>query len=370
MTSHFTFNVTPDDTELTLVGDEGAVAFDRWAAEAPASLRPGVDLALRLEAAGSGVAIEEVLFIQHGTVAALSAHEASLIGLPSATEAVAVIATRGVVTRPDYELTLRWQRPTGQAIIGARRVGAWLAVGDDWRRLPDPLFGIVEAVDAAQRAGNEAGARLAASAQLLELLPEAQKQGTAHATGMLGQIRVHVADAFSLDLDGDGESTRLIPVLHRAGGNPQGQLLPEPLHQTFAHRQFHGFGDARTVYSLGNGNMLVLSPPLRQALSVVRRIQSAPPATRRAAFANPRLYLREALGDEDETLIENVFRDTPAYSERVIGLGLRQKRVVPWIQAAATEWFDGVFPEAMRELPERGGLIIDGQRLELSREEV
>jgi hypothetical protein len=71
----------------------------------------------------------------------------------------------------------------------------------------------------------------------------------------------------------------------------------------------------------------VLTPPLRRALSVVRRIQSEPPAKRRALFANPRLYLREALGDEEETLIENVFRETPAYSDRVIGLGLWQPRV-------------------------------------------
>ena len=67
-------------------------------------------------------------------------------------------------------------------------------------------------------------------------------------------------------------------------------------------------------------------------------------------FANPRRYLRDALGDEDETLIENVFRDTPAYSERVIGLGLWQKRVVPWIQVAATDWFGGgASPEGMRK---------------------
>ena len=34
----------------------------------------------------------------------------------------------------------------------------------------------------------------------IELLPEAQNEGAAHTTGMLGQIQVHVADAFSLEL--------------------------------------------------------------------------------------------------------------------------------------------------------------------------
>jgi hypothetical protein len=143
------------------------------------------------------------------------------------------------------------------------------------------------------------------------LLPEVQKKGGAQAKGMLSQISIHVADAFSLDLDGEGENTRLMPVLHRAGQYDE-PLLPEPLHEAFVCKQFNGFGDARAVYALPNGNFLVLRPPLRRALSVVRRIQSAPPAARRAMFAYPRLYLRDALGDEEETLIENVFRETRA----------------------------------------------------------
>lgn len=372
MTSHFAFSVAPEATEISLIGPNGPVQFDRWAAEAPAPLRPGVDLALRLEAAGSAISGDLMLLIEHSAVAALSPHEASLLGLPLATEAVAALATKGIVTQPGYELTLDWQRPTGQVIVGPIRIGAWLRIGDQWRRLPDPLFGIAEAVDAAGNAGSEVGARLNAIARLLELLPEARKEGGAVATGMLGNINVHVADAFSLDIDGDGENMRLVPVLHRAGGDMQGRLLPEPLHHAFAHQQFNGFHDARTVYALGNGNMLVLSPPLRRALSAVRHIQSAAPATRRALFGNPRLYLREVLGDDDETLIENVFRDTPAYSERVIGLGLWKPRIVPWIEVPATDWFAGADVDGGEigtgkvRRPDRSGILVDDVQVGLT----
>ena len=306
------------------------------------SLRLGVDLAQRLEAAGSAISEGATLLIEHSSVAGLTAHEASLLGLPPAANTVVVIATTGVITQPNFAATLRWQRPTGQAIIGVKRTGAWLEIGDRWHRLPDPLFSLAEAVEEAQQAGQDAGARLTAIAHLLELLPEARQDGSAQATGMLGNITVHVADAFSLDLDGDGENVRLVPILHHAGGNPVAPLLPEPLHHTFAHRQFNSFNDARTVYTLGDGNMLVLSQPLRRSLSVVRRLQSSAPATRRSVFANPRAYLRDALGDDDETLIENVFRDTPTYSERVIGLGLWQPRVVPWVRVGTTDWFAGM----------------------------
>jgi hypothetical protein len=185
---------------------------------------------------------------------------------------------------------------------------------------------------------------------------------------MLGNITVHVADAFSLDLDGDGENARLVPVLHRAGGDPA-PLLPEPLHDIFAHRQFNGFSDARTVYALGSGNMLVLSPPLRRALSVVRRLQSAAPATRRDVFANPRAYLRDALGDDAETLVENVFRDTKAYSERVIGLGLWQPRVVPWVRVTPTDWFagmDGTWTTGRAGPPAVAGIRVGDELVELT----
>ncbi len=157
MTHRFSFTVTPDETELCLSGPDGPLPVDRWPAEAPASLRPGVDLAQRLEAADSATPVDTTLFIKHSAVAGLTAHEAALLGLPPAADAVAVIATKGIVTQPNYEVTLRWQRPTGQAIAGAKRTGAWLEIGGQWHRLPDPLFSLAEAVDGAQQAGDDVG---------------------------------------------------------------------------------------------------------------------------------------------------------------------------------------------------------------------
>lgn len=366
MTARFQFAVTPEATELTLIGPDGPLLVERWPANALSSLRAGVDLAQRLEGAGGANPDGATLRVEHAAIARLTVHEASLLDLPPAPNAVAAIATQGIVNQPNFAVTLRWQRPGGQAILGARRIGAWLAIGDEWRRLPDPLFSFAEAVEAAQQAENDAGARLAALAGLLVLLPEVQKQGTALAKGMLSTISIHVADAFSLDLDGEGENTRLVPVLHRAGGEPDAPLLPEPLHNAFARKQFNGFSDARSVYPLPNGNFLVLTPPLRRALSVVRRIQSAPPAMRRALFANPRLYLREALGDEAETLIENVFRETRAYSDRVIGLGLWQPRVVPWVQVTTTEWFGGAETVGPAAAPLAAGLRVGDTLVELT----
>lgn len=366
MIARFEFSVTEQATELSLLGPNGAIPVDRWPAEVPSSFRPGIDLAQRLEAAGGANPDGATLRIEHGAVARLTVHEASLLNLPPAAKAVAVIGTNGIVNQPGFQVSLSWRRPAGQIILGAKRIGAWLEIGGDWRRLPDPLFSFAEAAEAAQQAGNDAGARLAALAGLLALLPEVQKQGAALAKGMLSTISIHVADAFSLDLDGEGENTRLVPILHRAGGEPDAPLLPEPLHREFGHKRFNGFAAAQSVYALANGNFLVLSPPLRRALTVVRQTQSASPVKRRAMFSNPRLYLREALGDEEETLIENVFRETRAYSDRVIGLGLWQPRVVPWVSMATTDWFGGAETIGSAAPPLAAGLRVGDTRVELT----
>jgi len=366
MMYRLSFAVTSEATELSLIGPDGAVTADRWPVEAPPASRSGVDLAQRLEAAGSANPEGTILRIEHSAIARLTAHEASLLGLPPAADAAASISTNGVITQRGFQVALRWRRPTGQAILGVERTGAWLAIGGQWRRLPDPVFSLAEAVDAAQQAGEDAAARLSALAGLLALLPDLQKGGAAQADGMLGRISIHLADAFSLDLEGEGDNTRLIPVLHRAGGDPAAPLLPERLHRAFAHDQFNRFGNARAIYTLPDGNMLVLSPPLRRALSAVRSVQSAAPAKRRALFANPRLYLREALGDENETLIEGVFRETPSYSERVIGLGLWRPRVVPWVSVSATKRFDGVDTLGAPGPARAGGLRVGDTLVELT----
>jgi hypothetical protein len=153
MTARFEFAVRQDATDLSLIGSDGPILIDRWPAEAPPTLWAGIDLAQRLEAAGIANPDGVRLRIEHVAIAGLTAHEASLLGLPPAANAVAVITTKGIVNQPNYAVALRWQRPAGQAILGARRVGAWLSIGDQWRRVPDPLFSFTEAVEAAQQAG-------------------------------------------------------------------------------------------------------------------------------------------------------------------------------------------------------------------------
>src|SRR6185312_5222671 len=147
MNYQFDHAITPEFTELRLSGPAGSINFDDWALEAPSQLLLGVALAKRLLDADSAFDDGPALFIEHTAIAALTAREAALIGLPSLTDAIAAVSMRGLISRPDFTADLMWKRPTGQAIAGAERRGAWLRIGEDWRRLPDVLFDVAEKVE-------------------------------------------------------------------------------------------------------------------------------------------------------------------------------------------------------------------------------
>ncbi|WP_426954166.1 DEAD/DEAH box helicase [Muricoccus radiodurans] len=217
---------------------------------------------------------------------------------------------------------------------------------------------------------DDLAARLSAIAGLREVLPSAEAAGAASARGMLGRLTVVEADAFSLDLRGEGDAATLIPILHRAGAGGA-ILLPDDRARVFGEDRFHRFAEARPLYSLGDDWVVVLAPPLRRALAAVRRVASGPAASRRALLAAPRAFLREELGDDvDDTVLESVFRETEAWSSRVVGLGLWRKRVLPWVPLATTDWFG---PEtggsASGAARPRGGIVVDGSPVPLSASE-
>ncbi|MEK0081710.1 DEAD/DEAH box helicase [Benzoatithermus flavus] len=368
MSHRFALTVTPAATELALLGPTGPVPTDLWAVAAPPALLPGVDLVQRLAAAGSAVAEGATARLEHAAVARLTAREAALLGLPPLAEAVAVIETRGVINRPDFTASLRWQRPSGQPIVGAERTGAWLRIGEAWRRLPDTLLAIAEAVDRLQAtAADDLAERMRTLAALREALPPAQATGAASAQGALGTLTIAIADAFSLDLVGEGRAARLVPILHRADAEEDAPLLPPEKQRIFGDDQFNRFTGVRPLYALGDGWYVVLEPPLQRALGEVRRLQGAPLAKKRRLLEAPRAFLREALGDEVESaVLERVFRETASYGSRVLGLGLWQPRVLPWVQMAGTDWFG---PEtggtAGGPAPKPGGLVVGDRRIEL-----
>jgi hypothetical protein len=358
------FEVTPvaAGTEFRLAGESGHVPPTAWAL----SGHPGADLCERLILEDQAIEADDCLLIEHAAIARLTAAESARLDLPPASNLRAVVEGSGIMVRPDFKLALRWTRPGGQNVLGVERVGAWLREPEGWRRLPDTVFAVAEAVDRFRgvEADGEA-ARLGALAALREALPAAATAGSAEGTGLLGTVTIIEADALSLDTMGDGDNLQVVPVLHRAGDS-NGPLLPEDRQARFGREQFLKFPGARGIYSLPGGVYVVIAPPLRQALEVVRRVASEPPAARRAFFREPRAAIRAAIGDEVEAaLLDSLVVETDAWSDRVLGLGLWEKRVLPWVQVAGSDWF-GDAPGGATAAREPKGLLIGDVRLPLT----
>ena len=215
-------------------------------------------------------------------------------------------------------------------------------------------------------AGQRVEDKLVALAALREALPAGAEHGLAHASGLVGSINIAIADSFSLDLRGDDD--RLAPVLHGGGGNPEAPLLAQAQQEAF-ERSFNSASTARPVYALSGQWYVVPQPLLRRALATVRRINGASAATRRSFLSNPRAFLREEIGEDAEAVVlDSVFRETQAYADRVLGLGLWKPRVVPWIPLPATDWL-GSGPQEPKPLPKPPGLMVGDRQVPLNPEQ-
>jgi hypothetical protein len=367
----FRFEPTRSAVEIFVEGPDGALPVERWSLDAPDSILPGVDLTNRLLGTDKAIADEDRVLVEHQTIAGLSSREAAAIGLPPPTDVIAQIQTSGLVTQPSFAVTLRWLRANGQAVVGAERVGAFLNIGGDWRRIPEPLFSLAQAVEEIKNnaEASDPGARLAALAKLKEILPDAAADRLATTSGLLQSMTIAVADAFSLDMEGD----QLVPILHHTRSSGSDLLLAQDQQADFAKRRFGAYSDVRSAYSLSGGSYVVLTPPLRKALAEVRKAQAGPISRRRALFASPRAFLQAAFGDEEsDTAIESIFRETPTYAERVLGLGLWKPRIVPWVKLLGdASWFgEEGFPEDSKKVNRASGIMVGDRAVPLTPDQV
>ena len=94
----------------------------------------------------------------------------------------------------------------------------------------------------------------------------------------------------------------------------------------------------RTCYPAGAGHYVVVSPILRDALGVAKRMTTASPEQKREFVRNPRPFLREALPQLPDEALESVFWESAEYSERVRDIGLWQPRVLPFLKKSGIEW--------------------------------
>lgn len=349
------------------------VGIDLWQAIASPELSSPLSELWLLLADDRALADEFEFHVAHSDVVALSPAVQRALGLPAPAPVTLSVRHLGTIDQDDFGLALTWYSTGGRALMTPRRDGAFLSIAGKLTLLPDTLFAVAEAVGAFNSVDTKSlDDRADAYAKVQSLIVGAEPSADVAATGYLRELRIAHAHAFSLQPynDASGEFG-FRPVLFSSTRPPPGELsdeleepnplLPPARAEVFTDQRFMSRPDVQGKHALGDGWILVLSPPLRAALSIARKAQVAGGETARDFVRNPRAYLRAELGEAlDDHLIEGLFRETGDYSARVAGLGLWVKKVLPWVQQPREPWLP----------PERVGLSIGGVLLDVDPESV
>ena len=316
---------------------------------------------------------EDSLFIDHKTIASLSEPQALGLGLPPSVRFALQVNTKNLITDPNFGIAGRWVDQANRP-LRVEREGAFLFVEGSEYRLPEPLFGLVSAIDAFASADtSDNDVRMERLAHLQSLLPqEAQKQLSIDS--YFSNFRVMHASAFSLSLRIEGRSFDFDPILFGRRVTEQNRteddslgpvseaegLLTEHQQGVFAKERFRSSDDVKSSYLIERGIYLHLDPSLRSAMTVVRQMQRADAESRRRFVQAPQLYLKEALSKvlaDDE--VERLFVETEQYSARVIDIGVWTPPVLPWIKKEPNDW-----------LPEKFGLRVGNKYVVLKTDDI
>ncbi len=323
---------------------------------------------------------EEKAFVQgvsihvpHRSVAALSSADAKYIALPPDLPLRLDIRSDGELSHAAFRFKTRWIAHTGLPLQAPfERNGSIATVSNRSFRIPDPVFSVLEMVDAFNaQPPAEQDEKLLAWGHIRALLGDAP--GELANDYYLRDTRIFAGQRFTLHLEPKGiGDVSIEPVLvakaeHIADGVPsesgleeEQPVLPGKYQKVFASR-FSTFNKARSAYPLEDGVYAVIDPACRQALEVLRKVVSGTPEERLAFCRNPRAALSAALGDQfPADVVEDLFVETENFSARVKEIGLWQKKVLPWVQRTGESWLP----------PEHLGLMVDNKRVEIDRSQL
>ena len=232
--------------------------------------------------------------------------------------------------------------------------------------LPEPLYGIVEAIEsfaADEDTGLEA--KMLRWGRIAEQLPP-----DAIVDDHLGSLQIAVGSSFRLEpfVNETGEPD-FDPVIGRREtrvtetGEEEQRFaagLPPASQRSFA-RRFRGASRVKHRYALGGNVYVVLTPEVEQALDVVRRAQAGSAEERRRFLRHAPEYVRQELDEQgrEGVTVDEVFSDE-GLSERVRGVGIWTSKVLPWISQTNEPWLP----------PRECGLRLDGKDLSIPPEEL
>ena len=302
-----------------------------------------------------GLINESEILVSHRIVSELNDKDANNLSLPPKVPYILDLKHKGTLSSPSFSMTADWLDLNGQYIVGSEQVGCILEHGSKIYRTFDPFYSIISKINLISE--------ITEKKELYEVWSDIQNylpkefQESIRTTDTIKRTRIAFATSFSLNVKSNEEGFDYDPVLF---GKKQIELSKENneelsenqnlLHPTIHDKFVENFNTLNNIQSripLKDGWYVYLDPKIKESLKVAKSIKSEGKEARKRFIRNPTSVIKEKLQDSfDEIEInefENVFIETTQYSERVLDVGVFEKKVLPWIKRKGEEWFPDTF---------------------------
>lgn len=329
-----------------------ALPVSEWHKVAPEAGQAALALARSFDHEERILEEEEGVVLPPNIAAQLDEADAFALGLPPATPLTLQLTSSGSLAEGSINVNLKWIR-RGGAPVRPDILGARVRENGRVSRIPEPVFSVFLAAQAV-KAASTPDERRAAFAELRELLADGHEAGI-ETDGFLQRIRIAYAANFSLSAKTDHGGFDFDPVLfsRHISETCEGDLVDEneaslltPQDTLHFQRRFRSQEGGRRSYLLSDGTLLFLDPLLGKALDIVRTKQAATSQEKREFLRSPQRILREELkldASGDDAAADRLFIETQQFSERVSGIEVWQKPVLPWIKQKSNSWLPESF---------------------------
>lgn len=360
-------------------GSETKVPFDQWVLKAPPGTRAAVarvtqaisDNELANDGAPLATAHLDHASLHPDFVASLTEVEALSLGLPPAARLALNLQSVGIAHQDNFSIEARWTRPNGLPALVQSSGSRLKHQGSEWR-IADPIWSALQLVERLNAAADQSE-RQAALAALRQAIGDDDRTFI-RPDGFIERLRLSYAAGFSLALKPSAAGFDFDPILFspdRMRETDAGLVLDEAADSLLPPKQQESFAKAfrrgdggKAAYLLDGGSILYLDRALNEALKVVHDAQAGTAEERRDFARSPQRRISEALADRGmEHAATTLFVETQQFSERVSGIDIWRKPVLPWIKPKPNSW-----------LPEAFGLRVgdppDDQLVELRSEQL
>jgi hypothetical protein len=124
----------------------------------------------------------------------------------------------------------------------------------------------------------------------------------------------------------------------------ESQSLLTPEQQKIFAARFRSQNNTKSTYVLETGHYVFIDPSIRQVVSCIKQYQTKSPEERARFIKSPQSFIREDLASTGinettiDSLINDAFVETDAFSKRVLEIGLWKPPVIPFIKRNPNTW--------------------------------